>query len=74
MSDHPHPFVEAWFRWNYLRPGTTFDDLIECWRRCPHDDPALRTLHVHALHGRTNRNRIAARCAIAFLTGEMTDE
>ena len=63
----PHPFVEAWFRWNYLRPGVTMDDLMECWRRCPHDCHMIRTLHVHALHARTSQKRAAARFAIEYL-------
>lgn len=69
-SDDPHPFVEAWFRFNYLRMGTSMDDLIECWRNCPHDDPAIRTLHVHAIHGRSGEKKTAARIAISILLGE----
>lgn len=66
----PHSYLEAWLRWHYLRTGVTFEDLMACWRSSPHDDPALRTLRVHAIHARTAEHRIAARHAIAFLSQE----
>lgn len=69
-TDEPNSLVEAWFRFNYLRAGVSTDDLIECWRNCPHDDPAIRTLYVHAIHARSGEKRTAARLAISILLGE----